>query len=478
MEASLKTNLIWDYLNRFGTTLIGLITSVLLSMLLTPSEFGIVGIAMAVNAMGGIFLNLGFVNGIIQSKNIDNKMLSTAFYINLCMALIIYFSIFISSKWISIYYGLVDLDKILKISAIAFLFNAMSLISYAQLNREMKFKLIAFVDLISALISGIIGIYLALHNYGVWSIVIQQLVNSIILFFSFFFIKKWIPTLYFKFSSISSLFKFGKFIFLSNLLETVYSRFDILIIAKIFNVNTLGLYTRAQGLELTIRNLSSSSLLNVLFPAFSKIKENLVLLRESYYKYFEIICLLFFFIAGIFFIISEQLFVILFGLNWSQSSIYFKLMILAGFSYPLCNLGVSIIQSRGNSKSVLLYEIFKRIIQIPSYFIAFYYGLQAFLISFIFLGFVNTILNIAIVKKEIDISLIKTIKILLKYLAPSVLIAILIVNSFFNYFQFSNTIFKVTLEVLFYITCYLLFHFFTKSNPLLIIINHFKNKFN
>ena len=175
----------------------------------------------------------------------------------------------------------------------------MSLISYAQLNREMKFKLIAFVDLISALISGIIGIYLALHNYGVWSIVIQQLVNSIILFFSFFFIKKWIPTLYFKFSSISSLFKFGKFIFLSNLLETVYSRFDILIIAKIFNVNTLGLYTRAQGLELTIRNLSSSSLLNVLFPAFSKIKENLVLLRESYYKYFEIICLLFFFIAGI-----------------------------------------------------------------------------------------------------------------------------------------------------------------------------------
>ena len=167
MEASLKTNLIWDYLNRFGTTLIGLITSVLLSRLLTPSEFGIVGIAMAVNAMGGIFLNLGFVNGIIQSKNIDNKMLSTAFYINLCMALIIYFSIFISSKWISIYYGLVDLDKILKISAIAFLFNAMSLISYAQLNREMKFKLIAFVDLISALISGIIGIYLALHNYGV-----------------------------------------------------------------------------------------------------------------------------------------------------------------------------------------------------------------------------------------------------------------------------------------------------------------------
>jgi teichuronic acid exporter len=133
LETSLKANLFWDYFNRFGNTLIGLITSIILARILNPSEFGIVGIAMAVNAIGSVFLNLGFVNGIIQSKSIDNKMLSTAFYINLLMALFIYIGIFISSKWVSNYYGLIDLEKILKISAIAFLFNAMSLISYAYI---------------------------------------------------------------------------------------------------------------------------------------------------------------------------------------------------------------------------------------------------------------------------------------------------------------------------------------------------------
>lgn len=478
MELSIKKNLFWDYFNRFGTTLIGLLTSIILSRILNPSEFGIVGIAMAVNAIGGIFLNLGFVNGIIQSKNINDKMLSTAFYINLFMAFFIYFGIFISSKWISEYFGLSELDKILKISAIAFLFNAMSLISYAQLNREMKFKLIAIVDLISALISGIVGVYLALNNYGVWSIVIQQLLNSILLFFCFVIIKKWIPILYFKFSSISSLYNFGKFLFLSNLIETIYSRFDILVIAKIFNVNTLGLYTRAQGLESTIRNLSSSSLLNVLFPAFSLIKENLNLLRQSYYKYFELICFLFYLFAGIFFIFSDQLFLILFGTKWSLSSDYFKLMILAGFSFPLCNLGVSIIQSRGNSKSVLSYEILKRIIQIPSYLIAFFYGLKAFLICFIFLGFVNTILNIILVNKEIEISLIKTSKILLNYLIPSILIVFVIQYSQLNFFQSSIIFFKVIYEVIIYIFFYLTFHFITKSESLFMIINYFKNKFN
>ena len=478
MEASLKKNLFWDYFNRFGTTIIGLITSVILARILNPSEFGIVGIAMAVNAIGSIFLNLGFVNGIIQSKSINNKMLSTAFYINLLMALLIYIVIFISSKWVSDYYGLIDLDKILKISSIAFLFNAMSLISYAQLNREMKFKLIAIVDLTSAFISGFIGIYLALHNCGVWSIVIQQLINSIIMFFCFFFVKKWIPIFYFKFSSINSLFKFGKYLFLSNLIETIYSRFDILVIAKLFNVGTLGLYTRAQGLEITIRNLSSSSLLNVLFPAFSLLKDNLILLRESYYKYFGLISFIFFLFAGIFFIISQQLFLILFGANWSQSSVYFKLMILAGFSYPLCNLGVSIIQSRGNSKSVFLYEVFKRIIQIPSYFIAFFYGIQAFLVSFIFLGIINTLLNIALVKKEIGISLFKTFKILLIYLLPSIIMTLLIFQSKIVLFQFTTPIIKVILEVLLYSIFYLSFHFFTKSNSMLIIFNHIRNKFN
>lgn len=477
MKNSIKTNFFWDYLNRFGSTAFGLVTSIILSRILSPNEFGIVGISIAVTSLGGIFLNLGFVNGIIQSKILDNQILSTVFYLNLAIAILIYFGIFISSDWICNYYEINQLGTILKVSSIAFIFNAMSLISYAQLNREMKFKLIAGVDLSCALLSGCIGIYLALNQYGVWSIVYQQLSNSILMFFCFYYFKKWKPLLYFNLSSISSLFKFGKYLFLSNLLETVYSRFDLLVIAKIFNVNTLGLYTRAQGLELSIRNLSSSSLITVLFPAFSNVNENIFLLKKLYYKYFEIICFIFFLLGGIFYLISEQLFIILFGIKWIISSLFFKLMIIAAFSYPLCNIGNTILQARGNSKMVLIFEISKRIIQIPSYFIAYYYGITNFLISYILLSLLNTLINISFVKNEIGISNLKTLKILLLYLVPTLLLVI-IVQFKYILIPISSPFVNSIQNISFFIIGYLLLHYFNKSKPFFSILSIIKSNLN
>jgi O-antigen/teichoic acid export membrane protein len=475
LSSNLRANLFWDYLNRFASTILNLVTSIILARILSPGDFGIVGISMAVGAIGSIFLNLGFVNGIIQAKEIDETMLSTAFYINILLAIVLYFGIFFSSDWVSHYYALPDLSIILKFSAIAYIFNAMSFISYAQLNRAMKFKQIATVDIITAVLSGIIGIYLALNGFGIWSIVVQQLVSAFILFLCFYLITKWTPKLKFSLESIKPVFKFGKYLFLTNLVETIYSRFDILLIARVFNVNVLGFYTRAQGLELTIRSLSSSGLLVVLFPTFTKIREDLNLLRASYYKYFELIAFIFFFLVGFFYLGADQIFLILFGSKWNQSAIFFKIIILAAFSFPLCNLGVSIIQATGNSKSVFKLEVIKRIFQIPSYFIVYFYGITWFLISYIVLGFVNTFFNIYMVKKQIGISFKNVFIMLMKYLTPS-MILILLIDSKYNFWKgnnfFLNTIIDILVFSIFYITINGVF----RSKPFVFMLDLLKSQ--
>jgi O-antigen/teichoic acid export membrane protein len=140
MEASLKINLFWDYFNRFGITLFSLITSVILARLLTPSDYGLVGISMAVNGIAGIFLNLGFVSAIIQAKELNNKSLSTVFFLNMGIALLIYGSVFFSAPFVSLFYKLPELDLILKITAISFVINALNIIPSALMTREMKFK--------------------------------------------------------------------------------------------------------------------------------------------------------------------------------------------------------------------------------------------------------------------------------------------------------------------------------------------------
>lgn len=461
-ETSLKTNLFWDYFNRFGTTVVSLITSIILARLLSPADYGLVGIAMAVNGLAGMFLNLGFISAIIQAKELDNKSLSTAFFLNIGISVVLYFSIFFSAEAISHYYNLAELNLILKITAISFMVNALNIIPSALMTREMKFKQMAIISLISSLVVGSIGVTLAINQYGVWSIIIQQLLSGIIILFGFCISTKWFPILYFKLKSIKHMLQFGMYMFFSGLLESIYSRIDIFLIAKVFSPTSLGLYTRAQGLDGTIRTLSSGSLLNVLFPTFAKIRDDKEQLKTMYYQYFQLISFLFCLLAGIFFIGAEQLFLILFGAQWHVSAVYFKILVLAGFAYPLSSLSLSIIEARGNSKSFFVVEIIKKLLFLPTYFIAYFYGITPFLISFVIACFIGTFINVRFLKFELDISVWQTIKFLCTYLCASFGIVALITAIQYQ-FNYPNSMGMVIIEIIVFISAYLLLNFFTKS---------------
>ena len=309
---------------------------------------------------------------------------------------------------------------------------------------------------------GIIGIILAVNNYSFWSIVVQQLCTGLISLFLLFYIAKWLPILYFKLKSIYGMMRFGIFMFLSGLLEGVYSRIDIFLIAKVFSPATLGLYTRAQGLDLQIRSLSSSSLMTVLFPTFVKIKNDKVQLKKMFYQYFELISFLFCLLGGIFYLSASQLFLILFGNQWVVSAEYYKILVLAGFAYPLSNLSLSIIEARGNSKNFFKVEIIKKIIFLPVYFIAFVYGIKYFLFSVVFLSLIGTFLNVHFVKYELDISVFKTIKFLAKYLANAILI-ILAIEVIFKYFSFQENFVSMLYSICIFSSIYLVTNFLTKS---------------
>jgi O-antigen/teichoic acid export membrane protein len=462
MEASLKTNLFWDYFNRFSNTLFSLITSVILARLLTPSDYGLVGMSMAVNGIAGIFLNLGFVSAIIQAKELDHKSLSTVFFLNMGIAFLIYGIVFFSAPFICQFYKLPELDLILKVTAISFVINALNIIPSALMTRDMKFKEMAIVSLLSSLVSGSLGIYLAMHHYGVWSIIYQQLIGGIFILICFYLITKWLPILFFKIQTIKNMLQFGMYMFFSGLLDGIYTRIDIFLIAKVFSPASLGLYTRAQGLDGMIRNLSSGSLLNVLFPTFAKISDDREQLKQMYYQYFQLISFLFCLLAGIFYLGADQLFLILFGKQWHLSAVYFKILVLAGFAYPLSSLSLSIIEARGNSKNFFKVEILKKILFLPTYFIAYSFGIIPFLISYVVACFIGTFINVRFLKYELDISVAQTIKFLSTYFIPA-LSLIFIINLIQMYYDYYPSLVIVSLEVFAFIGFYFLINKLTNS---------------
>lgn len=462
MNQTLRRNLFWDYFNRFGNTVFALITTTILARILTPQDYGLVGIAMAVNAIAGIFLNLGFVSAIIQVKEIDQKSLSTVFFFNLIIAFSIYLSIFLSSNIISGYYEIPDLKNLLKITSLYFPIAAMSIVPNALLTRAMNFKSIAIVNLISSVFGGLIGVFMAINHFGFWSIIAQQLFTGFFVLIGYFIATKWLPIIYFKLKSIQHMLKFGVYMFLSGMLDSIYSRIDIFLIAKVFSPASLGLYTRAQGLDSQIRMLSSSSLLSVLFPTFAKIRDDKEQLKSMYYQYFELISFLFCLLAGIFYLSATPLFLLLFGAQWGVSADYFKILILAGFAYPLSSLSLSIIEARGNSKNFLKVEIIKKFIFLPTYFIAYYYGISAFLISFVIALFIATFINVRFLKFELDISVRHTIYLLSKYFVSS-LVIVLTLELIAKHIVNLNHFFFTLIEVLLFVITYLGLHYSFKS---------------
>jgi O-antigen/teichoic acid export membrane protein len=159
-------------------------------------------------------------------------------------------------------------------------------------------------------------------------------------------------------------------------------------------------------------------------------------------------------LAGIFYLSSEQLFLVLFGSKWHLSAIYFKILVIAGFSYPLSSLSLSIIEARGNSKSFFIVELIKKALFLPTYFIAFYWGIIPFLLSSVFVMYLSTFMNIRFLKYELDISIWQTIKYLSAYYIPT-LFSVLLVEMLNFPTSLQETVIEVFLKVGLFIFIYI-----------------------
>ena len=475
MDSSLKRNLAWDYLSKFGNTFFSLITTSILARLLTPADYGLVGISAAVNGIAGIFFNFGLASAIIQADKLDKKILSTVFYFNQMIAVSLWLLIFISADSIEHFYKIDQLSNVLFFTSLVFIINGALMVPNALLSKEMKFKTISLISLASNFLSGTIGIILAMNNFGVWSLVVQQLCNSFFILTGSYFVTRWYPIIFFNIKSIYPMLKFGFFMFLSGLLDGIFSRIDIFLIAKIFSAGTLGLYTRAQGLESQVRILSANSLIGVLFPAFTKIKHDTEELKRLYYRFFELVSFSFCLLAGIFFIGAEQLFLLLFGPQWNISAHYFQLLIIVGFAYPLSSLTLSIIEARGNSKSFFKLEIIKKLLFLPTYFIAYYYGIEAYLLSYIVFCIIGTFVNVLFLTFEIPIKVFVTVLQLGRYFTSSVFI-ILILFLVQQQLKYANSLIIAGTEIALFTGIYFTIHQLAKSKGLKYSIELIRNK--
>jgi teichuronic acid exporter len=479
MAESLKDKtvhgLFWSSVERFSTQGVSFVVALILARLLSPKEFGVIAMLTIFIAISQTFIDSGFSSALVRKPDRTETDNSTAFYFNIVVGLVVYFLMFLASPCIANFYHTSILKPLTRFVALSLIFNSLCVVQQALFTIKIDFKKQAKISLLSALLSGIIGIIMAYEGYGVWALATQQVSASFFRLIFFWLFSKWRPKEKFSKQSFKELFSFGSKLLASGLIDTTYNNLYSIIIGKIFNASNLGLYNRAdQFAQLPSSNLTGI-LQRVTFPVLSKIQDDNKKLRDNYRKILRLSAFVIFPLMTLLAAIANPLVKILLTDKWSGCIMFLQIICFSYMWYPIHAINLNLLQVKGRSDLFLKLEIIKKIIGTIILIIAIPFGLTAMCISSIISSLICLFINTYYTGKLINVGFIKQMEDIFPILINSLMVFVI---AYIPTIIFSSNIIKLSLGLgcglLFYIICSFIF----KSNELTYIYNILKDNKN
>ncbi|MBI2258987.1 MAG: lipopolysaccharide biosynthesis protein [Flavobacteriia bacterium] len=412
---------LWDFLGLVANQGTTFIVSIFLARLLDPKDFGVLGMMTILVSTFQSLTYLGFGESIIQKKESTELQLSTMFYLNILIGIVLCSITFFFSETIAGFYAESQIILPLKALSLCFIFLSVNLIQKALLTKKLAFKSITKASIYSGIISGIVGIVLAFSGYGLWSLVVKTILNMFLNSVLIWWYSNWKPKLLFSLNSIKEHWAFGKNMYLSTIIYTIFNQIDGFFIAKMAGSLQLGLYFRAKSLNQLLVKYSSESLGKIMLPVFSTVQDDKVRLKEIMSKTLHVTSFFVFGLVAYLYLEGEDIIVLLFGVKWLSTITFFNIMIFYSYSYPINHIFGNLIQSIGESAAYLRLEIIKKSMVLIAILIGVYYGIFAFLWSMFFITILQMWINMLYVQIKLKFEMKHYVVLIFKYLIISCL---------------------------------------------------------
>lgn len=409
----------WSAVERFSVQGIMFLVGLVMARLLTPSDFGVVGMLSIFLAVSQTFIDSGFSYALIRKIDRTEIDCSTAFYFNVVIGLACYAILYISAPYIASFYNTPILTDVTRVLALTIFLNSLTVVQIALLTIKIDFRTQAKVNLCGAFISGVLGIYLAFQGWGIWSLVYQHVCRSTINVLLFWIQTKWRPLWKYSWSSFRDLFSFGSKLLLSGLLHTVYLNATNLVIGKFYTSKDLGYYERGQQFGKIPLETTSNIFQRVTFPILSTIQDDNERLIAAYRNYIKFSSLILFFCIFLLVAMAKPLIIILLTEKWYDSILYLQLYCLANMLNHVTRINLNLLQVKGRSDLYLKLEIIKKSISLTMLVLSAPFGIIAICCSQIAYSWIAVYLNTYYTDKLFGFSLIMQIRDFFKYLLSS-----------------------------------------------------------
>ncbi len=475
MKKSIAGSFFWKFIERFSVQITSFITTIVLARILTTDEYGTVALVTVFITIATVFVQGGFNTALVQKKELDKNDISTVFVFSMLTVLICYALLWFSAPYIAAFYKKNILISIIRILGLSLIPGALNSIQVAILTREMSFKSLFKSNFLGSIIASVLSIFAAVKGFGIWSMVIWYLINTIATTIIMLFTVNWKPSFYFSFSKLQKMFNFGSKILASNLMVTFFQNIRSLLIGKYYSTSDLAVFNKGKQFPQVLMDGIIGSMQSVSLSSFSKIQN----LQTEEYKYNirKIIRMSYFIIfpllMGIFSIAKPAVLILLTS-KWADAIVFIQIFAITYLFQPLQIISAEALKGKGMSNITLKIEIWRKSFEMGLLILSLKFGPIIIALGALASGLLASIVTVFPNRKYLDYSLKEQLTDLYKPIVSSLLMTLVIFPiSFLNI----NNIFILIIQFFSGVLVYLLFSILLRVEEMYELRIYLLNKF-
>ena len=471
MKGDTHKSLLWSGVQQFVVFGIQFGVGILLARLLDPYDFGVIAMQGVFFAISNAFIDCGLEGALIQKRECTRADENSAFIFSASMSVTLYLLLFFSAPVIEEFYHTPNLRKVLRVSALVLMINAVGIVPRSLLQRQLRFKDLAVVTTSVSLFSGVVALFMAYNGYAYWALVGQTLLAAVLMNMAYYAYLRWWPSFKFSTESFRQLFSFGLPMMFTSLVHAVYNNLYSLVIGKRFNAWQLGLYNRAENYSSYVSyNLSDMSM-RALYPILSRAQDDMARLNEGALRILH---------ASAFFVVpinvflmvkAEDIVVITLTEKWIAMVPLMQILCIARMAYVVSNLHFNLFKAIGRTQILFICELVNKILGILVLLITFQYGLMVMVWGLLVYAALSILVSSCFIWYFIGITLQEQVRQVYMVIFNSLIsiLACILIGALFG-----NICFRLELSVVVYFSVYGILAWVEKDKAIDFLMGFFK----
>lgn len=393
LKGKATRGMLWSALDKFGVQAGQFVIGILLARILMPADFGLIGMLSIFLALSQVFIDSGMGSALIQKKERSEVDFSTVFLFNLVVSLLFYAMLFAGAPLIARFYEVPRLVPLTRVLGLIIIINSLTLVQHTKLVAQIDFSIIAKVNVISIFVGGAVAVYLALTGWGVWALVVQQLVRASLPILLYRLFTRWKPSLAFSMQSFRQLFGFGSRLLLSGLLALGFREIYNIMIGKTYSAADLGYYTRANQFSEIPSATVTAVVHQVTFPILASLQDDKERMVSVFSRLLRMTSFLVFPAMTLLALLARPLIMLFLTEKWAPSIVLLQWLCFARVLLPLSMINMNILNAIGRSDLFFKVDASKVPIILVVLYITIPMGVKAIVIGSVITSFLSFLIN-------------------------------------------------------------------------------------